>query len=63
MPELRRFLESLGFVGAGQEGMHVKIRRVVNGSRQTLTVPLHHELAPGTCRGIHTLHRFFSTHD
>jgi predicted RNA binding protein YcfA (HicA-like mRNA interferase family) len=71
--EVVAFFESAGFVRVGQEGTHVKIRRVANGRRQTLVVPLHRELDTGTCRAIlrqasdfmpdRTLHAFFYTQD
>lgn len=37
-----------GFEQIAQRGSHVKLGRVVAGSRQTLTIPLHAELDKGT---------------
>ena len=50
--EIVAILESFGFAVLSQHGSHVKLRRVVGGSKQTLVVPLHKELKPGTFRGI-----------
>ena len=61
MPKLRRLsgddvvriLGRFGFVVHSQRGSHVKLRRITpDGQKQTLTVPLHHELDTGTCRAI-----------
>jgi len=35
-----------------QKGSHVKLRRLVQGKKQTLTIPLHAELDTGTIRAI-----------
>ena len=51
--EVIRILGSFGFAVISQKGSHVKLRRVaVSGEKQTLTVPRHRELDPGTCRAI-----------
>jgi len=47
MPNLRRLsgtqlisaLKSFGFTLAGQKGSHVKLARIVDGTKQTLTLP------------------------
>ena len=47
MPKLRtlsgeeviKTLEELGFAVVNQKGSHVKLQRVVEGMRQTLTIP------------------------
>lgn len=40
---------SFGFSVVGQQGSHIKLRRIaLDGSRETLTVPDHHELDRGT---------------
>jgi len=61
MPKLRRLsgegvvqiLGRFGFTTHSQKGSHVKLRRVTaEGRKQTLTVPRHRELDPGTCRAI-----------
>ena len=46
-------LLKFGFVLHSQRGSHVKLRRVTpEGTKQTLTVPRHQELDPGTVRAI-----------
>lgn len=61
MPKLRRLsgeeliasLRQFGFAVHAQRGSHVKLRRIVTGGTiQTLTVPNHVELDPGTLRAI-----------
>ena len=60
MPKLRRLsgkeviaiLGRFGFLVAAQRGSHVKLRRFEAGGTQTLTVPAHYELDPGTLRAI-----------
>ncbi len=61
MPRLRRLsgaeviaiLGRFGFILHAQRGSHSKLRRVlVDGTVQTLTVPVHDELDAGTCRAI-----------
>ena len=61
MPRLRRLsgaevvaiLGRFGFTVHSQRGSHIKLRRASpGGSAQTLTVPRHLELDPGTCRAI-----------
>lgn len=60
MPKLRRLagrdvltiLRSFEFQQVSQRGSHIKLVREVGGARQVLTVPLHHELDPGTLRAI-----------
>jgi predicted RNA binding protein YcfA (HicA-like mRNA interferase family) len=43
----------LGFDVVATHGSHAKIRRITpDGFRQTLTIPLHRELAPGTLHAI-----------
>ena len=61
MPKLRvlsgkeviRILSKFGFEVASQRGSHVKLRRILqDGTKQTLTVPLHEELDKGTLKAI-----------
>jgi len=61
MPRLRRLsgqdviraLSGFGFRPTSQRGSHVKLMRLTpEGERQTLTVPNHRELDPGTLRAI-----------
>ena len=35
-----------------QKGSHVKLRRIVDGNKQSLTIPLHRELDKGTLKAI-----------
>ena len=51
--ELIRGLGRFGFEVMATRGSHAKLRREMpDGSCQTLTVPLHRDLAPGTLRAI-----------
>ena len=51
--ELCRKLAAFGFVVVATRGSDAKLRRTTSeGVRQTLTIPLHRELAPGTLRAI-----------
>jgi predicted RNA binding protein YcfA (HicA-like mRNA interferase family) len=48
-----RALGRFGFIQLKQTGSHAKLRRrAPSGELQTLHVPLHHELRPGTLRAI-----------
>ncbi len=48
-----RALGSSGFQVVSMRGSHAKLRRVLaTGDRQTLTIPLHKNLAPGTLHAI-----------
>ena len=52
--EILRALGSFGFQVVKTRGSHAKLRRVLkSGERQTLTIPLHDELATGTLRAIY----------
>ena len=61
MPKLRvlsgkevvHILESLGFSVINQKGSHIKMRRVSDEVRQTLTIPNHRELDRGTTKAIY----------
>jgi predicted RNA binding protein YcfA (HicA-like mRNA interferase family) len=60
MPKLRRLwgaevvaiFQRLGFAAASQRGSHIKLNRASEQRMQTLTVPAHGELDPGTLRAI-----------
>ncbi len=61
MPKLRRLsgselvaiLDQFGFSIVAQRGSHAKLRRVLSdGTRQTLTVPIHGEIDVGTLGAI-----------
>ncbi len=46
-------LRAFGFEVVATRGGHAKLcRKLADGTRQILTVPLHRELAPGTLRAI-----------
>lgn len=44
---------SFGFEVVAQRGSHVKLRRIFNDTRQTLTIPNHQELDRGTLHAIY----------
>jgi predicted RNA binding protein YcfA (HicA-like mRNA interferase family) len=50
--EVLAALASFGFQVAATRGSHAKLRRTIRGATQTLTIPLHKTLAPGTVRAI-----------
>ena len=46
-------MATFGFHIHSRRGSHVKLRRIgKRGEKQTLTIPLHSELDPGTVRAI-----------
>ena len=52
--EIVRALGTVGFEVDRTRGSHATLsRRTATGEKQTLTVPLHKELAPGTLRAIY----------
>ena len=52
--QVLRFLAGFGFQPCGQRGSHIKLRRIVAGESQTLTVPDHRDMDRGT---LHALYR------
>ena len=60
MPRLRnlsggdvlQILRDFGFKQSSQRGSHVKLRRLIAGQVQTLTVPIHREMDRGTLQAI-----------
>ncbi len=50
--EVKKRLESVGFVVATQKGSHVKFVRTENGMVLTAIVPKHDEIAIGTLKSI-----------
>jgi len=51
--EIVKILSKFNFEIVSQRGSHVKLRRILSdGTRQTLTIPLHKELDKGTLRAI-----------
>jgi len=47
-----KILGSFSFFILSQKGSHIKLRRVINQTNQTLTIPNHRELDKGTIRAI-----------
>ncbi len=60
MPDLRNLsgqevvsiLKLFGFTVFSQKGSHVKLRRIVDDHKQSLTIPLHKEMDKGTLKAI-----------
>lgn len=60
MPKLKQLsgedvvsiLKSFGFQVQSQKGSHIKLRRTIDGQKETLIIPNHDRLDTGTCRGI-----------
>jgi len=51
--DVLRALGAFGFEVVSTRGSHAKLRRLpADGTRQTLTVPLHRPLAPGTLHAV-----------
>ena len=54
MPKFRQLsgLEVIKFEIHSQRGSHVKMRRITEFGKQTLTIPNHKRIDTGTCRAI-----------
>ncbi len=51
--EVVKILAQRGFETVSQRGSHVKLERILSdGTKQTLTIPLHDELDKGTLKAI-----------
>jgi len=51
--EIVKIFSRFGFKIVSQKGSHVKLRRILkDGTKQTLTIPLHKELDKGTIKAI-----------
>lgn len=50
--QLLAIFAQFGFSVASQRGSHIKLTRTMAGHKQTLTLPNHDELDPGTCKAI-----------
>ena len=51
--EVVKILAQLGFEIVSQRGSHVKLGRILpDGTKQSLTIPLHEDLDKGTLRAI-----------
>ena len=51
--EVLTILRGFGFQDLSQRGSHIKLRRVIAGQTQTLTVPNHDEIDRGTLQAIY----------
>ena len=51
--EVLTILRGFGFQDLLQRGSHIKLRRVIAGQTQTLTVPNHDEIDRGTLQAIY----------
>ncbi|MEM0023829.1 MAG: type II toxin-antitoxin system HicA family toxin [Thermofilum sp.] len=52
--EVVKILSRFGFTIISQKGSHVKLRRILpDGTKQSLTIPLHEELDKGTLKAIY----------
>jgi predicted RNA binding protein YcfA (HicA-like mRNA interferase family) len=50
--ELISIFNQFGFIVEARRGSHVKLRRLREGARQTLTIPAHSRIDTGTLRAI-----------
>jgi predicted RNA binding protein YcfA (HicA-like mRNA interferase family) len=51
--DLVKIFSQFGFVIEAQRGSHAKLRRVLpDGTRQTLTIPIHDEVDKGTLKAV-----------
>jgi predicted RNA binding protein YcfA (HicA-like mRNA interferase family) len=50
--EVLSILGRFGFMISSVRGSHIKLQRIYLGNKQSLTIPNHPELDPGTCRAI-----------
>ncbi len=50
--EVLQILSDFGFERFSQRGSHIKVRRLIAGQAQTLTVPKHREIDRGTLQAI-----------
>ncbi len=50
--ELLKIFAIYGFRKIDQHGSHVKIRRVISGNKETLTIPMHSEIDKGLLKQI-----------
>ena len=50
--DLIKIFANFGFEKIDQRGSHTKIRRVVSGNKETLTIPMHDEIDKGLLKQI-----------
>ncbi|MBI4907564.1 MAG: type II toxin-antitoxin system HicA family toxin [Acidobacteria bacterium] len=51
--EVLKILRGFGFQECSRRGSHIKVRRIIAGQTQTLTVPNHDEIDRGTLQAIY----------
>ncbi len=51
---LIKIFQTFSFSVQGQRGSHVKLRKILEGKKQTLVIPAHKELDKGTIKAIYT---------
>lgn len=51
--EIVSVFEQLGFCVENQKGSHIKLKRIKEDKKQTLTIPDHKELDKGTLKAIY----------
>ena len=50
--DLIKILDSLGYIQIHQKGSHIKLTKIINGSKQSITIPNHKPLKVGTLSSI-----------
>lgn len=50
--QVAQIFEAFGFEIVSQRGSHMKLKRIIAGTAEILTVPAHKELDTGTLRAI-----------
>ena len=50
--QLIRTPQKFGYVSVRQKGSHVRMRNAADPQRQSVTIPLHDEIASGTLRRV-----------
>ena len=51
--DVLKIMQSFSFIVASQKGSHLKLKRIIGETKQTLTIPLHNELDKGTVKAIY----------
>ncbi|MFM5888799.1 MAG: type II toxin-antitoxin system HicA family toxin [Dolichospermum sp.] len=51
--EIIEIFNQFGFEIISQKGSHIKLRRLGENGKETLTIPNHKQLDSGTCRAIY----------
>ena len=50
--DIVKILNDFGFEVVSQRGSHIKLKRIIDGRKQILTIPDHKELDTGTTKAI-----------